>query len=85
MFSREIAFFRVDVVSICTSVRRFPSLDEREKGDREDTKKASRKIEPIEVDEKAASCQNQEAPNIRVATDVNNDALREHLMATWLG
>ena len=39
----------------------------------------------IEVDEKAASLRTPEAPNIRVATDVNNDALREHLMATWLG
>ena len=38
----------------------------------------------IEVDERAASHRQNSPANIRVATDVDNDALREHLMETWL-
>lgn len=38
----------------------------------------------IQVDERAASHRQSLPPNIRVATSVDNDALRAHLMETWL-
>ena len=39
----------------------------------------------IEVDDGAASHRKEGTANIRVATSVDNDALRAHLMETWTG
>ena len=39
----------------------------------------------ISVDDRAASHREDAEPNILVATDVDNDELRKHLMETWLG